>query len=34
MSWMIGRAAAMANPEAARAKVLAKLHGLAELDDP
>ena len=34
MSWMIGRAAAMANPEAARAKALAKLHGLAELDDP
>ena len=34
MSWMIGRAAAMANPEAARAKALAKLQGLAELDDP
>lgn len=34
MSWMIGRAAAMSNPEAARAKALAKLHGLAELDDP
>ena len=34
MSWMIGRAAAMANPEAARAKALAKLRGLAELDDP
>ena len=31
---MIGRAAAMANPEAARAKALAKLQGLAELDDP
>ena len=31
---MIGRAAAMANPEAARAKALAKLRGLAELDDP
>jgi len=31
---MIGRAAAMSNPEAARAKALAKLHGLAELDDP
>ena len=34
MSWMIGRAAAMSNPEAARAKALAKLRGLAELDDP
>ena len=34
MSWMIGRAAAMSNPEAARAKALAKLQGLASLDDP
>ena len=34
MSWMIGRAAAMANPKAARAKALAKLQGLVELDDP
>ena len=34
MSWMIGRTAAMANPEKARAKALAKLQGLAELDDP
>lgn len=34
MSWMIGRAAALANPEAARVKALAKLQGLAELDDP
>ena len=34
MSWMIGRAAAMSNPEAARAKALAKLQGLVELDDP
>ena len=34
MSWMIGRAAAMSNPEAARAKALTKLQGLAELDDP
>ena len=34
MSWMIGRAAAMSNPEAARAKALKKLQGLAELDDP
>ena len=34
MSWMIGRAAAMADPEEARRKALAKLQGLAELDDP
>jgi hypothetical protein len=34
MSWMIGRAAALSNPEAARRKALQKLHGLAELDDP
>jgi len=34
MSWMIGRAAALSNPEAARHKALAKLQGLAELDDP
>jgi hypothetical protein len=34
MSWMIGRAAAMADPEAARHKALAKLRTLAELDDP
>ena len=34
MSWMIGRTAAMSNPEAARHKALAKLVGLAELDDP
>ena len=34
MSWMIGRAAAMTNPEAARKKALAKLQGLAELEDP
>lgn len=34
MSWLIGRSAAMADPAAARAKVLAKLHSLAELDDP
>ena len=33
MSWMIGRTAAMANPEAARAKALAKLQGLARIDD-
>ena len=34
MAWMIGRTAAMTDPEAARAKVLAKLQGLMELDDP
>lgn len=34
MSWMIGRTAAMADPDAARAKALAKLRTLAELDDP
>lgn len=31
---MIGRTAALADPEGARAKVLAKLQGLTELDDP
>lgn len=34
MSWMIGRSAAMADPEKAKRKALAKLQGLAELDDP
>ena len=34
MGWMIGRAAAMADPAAARAKALEKLRTLAELDDP
>ena len=34
MGWMIGRNAAMADPAAARAKALAKLRTLAELDDP
>ena len=34
MAWMIGRTAALSDPEQARAKVLAKLRGLAELDDP
>lgn len=33
MAWMIGRAAALANPEAARQKALEKLQALAELDD-
>jgi hypothetical protein len=31
---MIGRTAALADPEAARRKALAKLQGLAGLDDP
>lgn len=34
MSWLIGRTAAMADPAQARAKILAKLRGCAELDDP
>ena len=34
MSWFIGRTEAMADPEAARAKALERLRGLAELDDP
>lgn len=34
MGWMIGRAAALADPEQARQKALAKLQGLAGLDDP
>ncbi len=34
MSWMIGRTAALSDPQAARTKALAKLQGLAQLDDP
>ena len=34
MAWMIGRTAALADPERARAKALAKLQGLAQLEDP
>lgn len=34
MGWIIGRAAALENPEKARAKALEKLRGLAGLDDP
>lgn len=34
MAWMIGRTAAMADPERARRKALAKLHELTQLDDP
>ena len=33
MAWMIGRAAALADPEAARRKALEKLQALADLDD-
>ena len=34
MAWMIGRAAALADPEAARQKALKRLQALTELDDP
>ena len=34
MAWMIGRTAAMADPEGARRKALEKLQGLTRLDDP
>lgn len=34
MSWCIGRTEALADPLAARRKALAKLRGIAELDDP
>ena len=34
MAWMIGRAAAMADPERARMKALERLQALTELDDP
>lgn len=34
MGWLIGRNAAMADPERARRKALEKLQGLAELEDP
>ncbi len=34
MSWMIGRTAALSNPEAARKKAIEKLRGCAELEDP
>ena len=34
MGWLIGRTAAMSDPEAARQKALEKLRGLAEMDDP
>lgn len=34
MAWNIGRTEALADPVAARRKALAKLRGLAELEDP
>ena len=34
MTWMIGRAEALSDPEGARRKALAKLQGLTDLDDP
>ena len=34
MGWLIGRAAAMADPEGSRQKALEKLRGIAEMDDP
>jgi len=34
MGWMIGRTAALSNPEAARQKAIEKLRELAEIDDP
>lgn len=34
MAWLIGRAAAMSDPEGARRKALEKLRGIAEMDDP
>jgi hypothetical protein len=34
MSWMIGRAAVVSDPEAARRKALEKLQGLVDIDDP
>lgn len=34
MGWLIGRAAAMSDPEGARQKALEKLRGIAEMDDP
>ena len=34
MGWLIGRTAAMSDPEGARKKALEKLRGIAELDDP
>ena len=34
MGWLIGRAAAMSDPEGARRKALEKLRGIAEMEEP
>ena len=34
MTWFIGRTEAMSDPDAARRKVLQRLQGLAQIDDP
>ena len=34
MGWLIGRTAAMSDPEGARAKALERLRGIAEMEDP
>ena len=34
MGWLIGRNAAMSDPEGARRKALEKLRGIAEMEDP
>ena len=34
MAWLIGRAAAMSDPEGARQKALEKIRAIAEIDDP
>jgi hypothetical protein len=34
MTWFIGRTEAMADPDAARRKVLERLQGLSQIDDP
>ena len=34
MAWMIGRTAALSNPEEARRKAVQKLRDLVEVDDP
>ena len=34
MGWLIGRTAAMSDPEAARRKALERLRGIADMEDP
>ena len=34
MSWLIGRTAAMSDPEGARRKALEKLRAIADMEDP